>query len=795
MDFDNFLNHIFNGDDKFVIKGEDHPKEIGTDYCHFMERKNGKINLRSYLIMKALLNKNQEKEIDEEIKLKFGFLFTGKKFFQDIIKIMENHPDFKYAKDCLICKINNDFKDKLETFKQMGNKEKENEIKQRMKEEISLVENFNINTPDRIFEVMINNFISIYCYDTSIRKDCLKLFKEYLPIYEKTFNESKVSKRIKELVKELNLSKTKQTMIEYILIFPYDNRLYHKLIGTNMKKLSNDFNDLRHIGILNDSGRLTSLSLEYFKSKNKKLSDLLFKNNEIKASKNTLDINDYPENMKKDIKYIIKLLKNHKDNKPMNILLYGIAGSGKSSLVNLLQKEISNKKFFDINIGIHIDSDMYCPKNAEISQGDAILTSIIENSSFYSHAKERMKLLNLCNKVSFKNKFVFVMDECDDVLNSSNGTSDNWLTGKKEINDLLQSLNVPVIWITNHKNKVDASTFRRFQYSIKFEQLSFKQRKKIWEKQIEINNAKNLCKNLDLDSLSYKYNITPGIINNVIEQLVALKPNKNEVKNICEDLLKSYCELTDIQESEELNKPENEKYDISGLNIESNFTLEQILQSLQKFSEKLINKENKNKNMNILLNGIPGTGKTEFAKYISRYLKMPLIYKNYGDLASCWVGETEHNIAKIFKEAEETNSILFLDEADSLFSTRENSHHSWEVTQVNEILTRMERFKGIFIASTNFINNLDKASLRRFAFKIKFKSLNNEGKIIFLKRFFNVESKNYDELNSLENVTPGDFKAIRDRLSYIDVVPDYNLIINELKDEIKYKQKNTRIGF
>jgi SpoVK/Ycf46/Vps4 family AAA+-type ATPase len=166
-------------------------------------------------------------------------------------------------------------------------------------------------------------------------------------------------------------------------------------------------------------------------------------------------------------------------------------------------------------------------------------------------------------------------------------------------------------------------------------------------------------------------------------------------------------------------------------------------------------------------------------------------------LASCWVGETEHNISRAFEEAEETNSILFLDEADSLFRSRNNSRSSWEITQVNEILTRMERFNGIFIASTNFLDNLDAASLRRFAFKLKFNELNNEGKVIFLKRFFNVSSNNYEDLYQLKNLTPGDYKAVRDKLSYMDVEFDYKMVVDELKNEIKYKEKqyNKKISF
>ena len=82
------------------------------------------------------------------------------------------------------------------------------------------------------------------------------------------------------------------------------------------------------------------------------------------------------------------------------------------------------------------------------------------------------------------------------------------------------------------------------------------------------------------------------------------------------------------------------------------------------------------------------------------------------------------NIAKAFSEAEQKGAILVLDEVDSFLQDRSGAYHSWEVTQVNEMLTQMESFQGIFIATTNFMTNLDKASIRRFDMKIEFKPLN-----------------------------------------------------------------------
>jgi hypothetical protein len=66
---------------------------------------------------------------------------------------------------------------------------------------------------------------------------------------------------------------------------------------------------------------------------------------------------------------------------------------------------------------------------------------------------------------------------------------------------------------------------------------------------------------------------------------------------------------------------------------------------------------------------------------------------------------------------------LLLDEADSFLQDRRGAQRTYEVTEVNEMLQGMERYNGIFICTTNLLDRLDQAALRRFTFKIRFKPL------------------------------------------------------------------------
>ena len=124
--------------------------------------------------------------------------------------------------------------------------------------------------------------------------------------------------------------------------------------------------------------------------------------------------------------------------------------------------------------------------------------------------------------------------------------------------------------------------------------------------------------------------------------------------------------------------------------------------------------------------GAPGTGKTALAHYLAQEIKLPLHVRRASDILSPYVGETEQKIAQMFKEARQEEALLLLDEADSFLGERKSAKNSWEITAVNEMLTQMERFDGLFICSTNLMQRLDEATFRRFALKIKFDFLKPE---------------------------------------------------------------------
>jgi SpoVK/Ycf46/Vps4 family AAA+-type ATPase len=172
----------------------------------------------------------------------------------------------------------------------------------------------------------------------------------------------------------------------------------------------------------------------------------------------------------------------------------------------------------------------------------------------------------------------------------------------------------------------------------------------------------------------------------------------------------------------------------------------------------------------LLLYGPPGTGKTELAHHVSRHLNRPLMSKRASDLMSSWVGETEKNMARMFREAAADGAVLLLDEADGFLQDRGQALRNWEVTEVNELMTQMEQFNGVFICTTNLIDRIDQAAFRRFGLKVRFDYLSTEQRWATFLHFFGSSVSGLDaastatlrkRIESMDRLTPGDFSAVQ----------------------------------
>jgi SpoVK/Ycf46/Vps4 family AAA+-type ATPase len=201
--------------------------------------------------------------------------------------------------------------------------------------------------------------------------------------------------------------------------------------------------------------------------------------------------------------------------------------------------------------------------------------------------------------------------------------------------------------------------------------------------------------------------------------------------------------------------------------------------------------------------GAAGTGKSEFGRYIADEIGKPTLVRRASDIFSMWLGESEKNIAAMFTQARQDDAVLILDEADSFLTDRREAQHSWEVSQVNELLTQMEAHEGIFICTTNLMQKLDPASLRRFAFKVRFDCLTPAQRWLM----FQVELERLGgdmagigdweaPVTRLDRLTPGDFAVAARQLELWGTLPTANSFYEQLRGECAAKEGNRQgIGF
>ena len=255
--------------------------------------------------------------------------------------------------------------------------------------------------------------------------------------------------------------------------------------------------------------------------------------------------------------------------------------------------------------------------------------------------------------------------------------------------------------------------------------------------------------------------------------------------SLMESLIERQLKNADValgNKSETAGRRSVTTYDLSMLNVESRFEVPRIVEALKNRGHG-----------SLCFYGAPGTGKTALAEHIAKALEQPLIVKQASDLMSKYVGETEQNMAAMFKEAELEKAVLLLDEADSFLQDRRGAQRTYEVTEVNEMLQGMERYHGIFICTTNLLESLDQAALRRFTFKIKFMPLTAEQR----EKMFVTEALGGDatrllpaeqgRLAKLTQLCPGDFAAVKRQVDILAAEFSADDFLSQLEAEHRIK--------
>jgi SpoVK/Ycf46/Vps4 family AAA+-type ATPase len=466
--------------------------------------------------------------------------------------------------------------------------------------------------------------------------------------------------------------------------------------------------------------------------------------------------------------------------KKCNILLYGAPGTGKTSFARALAKEVGRTAW-------------------EIKQGDD------DGRNMKSEA--RMMGIQICNEQESPSESLVIIDEADELLRGGSYSYMGMMFGggrksteKGVVNTILDEMQIPAVWISNnHACEIDESVRRRFDYSICFEELNSIQRMAIWRNIVNKLKLSEIIAESKIEEYAGKYPTNAGGISLVLENVKRLNPQPEKVDELVAALMKPHCKLLNVKDANCFLPAKG--YSLEGLNIKGKIGLEKIVRSVRNYYDDSFNASSEDRpRMNLLMFGPPGTGKTEFVKYLGKKLDRKVVVMKGSDILGMYVGESEQNIANAFRRAEREKAVLFFDEIDGLLQSRENAHASWEVTQVNELLQQMENFNGVMVAATNFCQNLDPAVMRRFTFKLEFDYLDDAGKKIFFEKMFKTElsEEESSKLKELTNLAPGDFRTVRQEMFYLgDEITNLDRIA-ALKEECAHKKdgkKTATIGF
>ena len=483
----------------------------------------------------------------------------------------------------------------------------------------------------------------------------------------------------------------------------------------------------------------------------------------------TLSLEDF-QHIQKDaailVEYLSSALKEGK--KGVNILICGQAGTGKTEFARALAKHINAR----------MCSIAYENRDSEALDEKNRLTAFKATQKFFSTNRDMIILFDESENI-LKSKTSF--------LSSFMGSGGDFDKGNKGfINKTLEENAIPAIWVMNSTDHIHEAHLRRFMYILPFPLPTKQIRLKIIKRYFD---DKNLSENF-INRLADSEQITPAQLEQLSEFANTLRHlEKKELEECCLRQLNQSSKILGYKNIQSIEPAT--VYSFKYLNIDEDV-------------DKLIEGLKNAKKATLCFYGEPGTGKSELAKQIAKTLNKPFINKKASDLLSPYVGMTEKYIAQMFDEAEEKDGILCLDEADSFLRDRQNSTRSWEVTQVNELLTQMESFQGLFICTTNLEEILDKASLRRFDFKIRFKSLSEDMRVDLFMAEINRMGVHSAEmptqiklaLSKMDSLTPGDFAAVSRKFKVLSKIPSQAELLKALEEELRMKDNNkSRLGF
>ncbi len=431
----------------------------------------------------------------------------------------------------------------------------------------------------------------------------------------------------------------------------------------------------------------------------------------------------------------------------VNILVYGSPGTGKTEFCKAVAQQAG--------LGLHqIGDDEYA------RDGD-----------------ERIAPLLLASRLFARNHgSALLFDEMEDILPKMSSMKPRRGCEKLFLNRLLENNSLPTLWTCNSLHHFDPALLRRMTLAVDVEIPSVPVRKRVWKRILGQND-------LDLpdekvQELARAFEAPPALAANAVRAASFADGEAQTVERAVRGLARV------LNGGQPLRPPQRapENYNPALVRFASDDP-EQMLKTLASCE---------NRAFSLCLNGPSGTGKSAFVRALAEQMGLPIMQKRASDLLNMFVGGTEKSIARAFEKAADEGAFLIFDEADSLLRDRRRAQRSWEITQVNEMLTWMESHPLPFACTTNLAGSLDPATERRFIFKIKVLTLDATRLACCFDHFFGLEAP--AGIAKLDRLTPGDFALVRRQAEITGEADDPAALLRRLSVEHEAKSAQDGAG-
>ena len=467
----------------------------------------------------------------------------------------------------------------------------------------------------------------------------------------------------------------------------------------------------------------------------------------------------------------------------INILLHGVPGTGKTEFCKVLGRQLGASL---------------------LAVGEA------DDDGEEPNRRERLQQLRLAQRMfSGQGNTVILFDEMEDILKDGfagspggAGDGDRRAIGSKvHMNRLFETNAVPTLWTTNDIESCDPALMRRITLTLELRTPPVNVRARIWRrlaKQHDVPLSREQCL-----EFAKSMRDAPALASSALRTARIVRGGVDDVRFAASALARAV-------RGGRLPPPAtggHERFDPQLANADHDLGMvtRRIVASWAKAGNgaggadrtngansinvaDIAADDSRNRDSDkrsnvggLCLSGAPGTGKSAFARYLADRLDMQVLERRGSDLLSCFVGGTEHMIADAFAEARETGAFLIFDEVDSLLGSREHATQSWELSQVNEMLTWMESHPLPFACTTNLRGRLDAATVRRFALHIDFRPLSLAQRRACFERFFScAPADSAESLAAFDKLTPGDFAVVARRVKLLGIT-DSRDIVAELR--------------